>query len=259
MQLAYSYIRFSSKKQELGASLKRQLEMAQAYAAEHQMQLDDHSYRDLGVSARKGKNKTDGKLGMFLAALEKGTIKSGAYLLIEALDRLSREDVDDALRQFLNILHYGITVVTLSDKQEYSTARTKTDHGMSLVQSIMYMGRANEENERKSQRVADAKVRARQAMDQGIIATAMAPAWLKPGQTRKTNDWIIDQSKVKTVHLIFELAIAGNGAPAIARTLNQRNVPTMQRAKLWSFGTVAAILKNEAVTGTFRRRKSLRQ
>ena len=256
MQLAYSYIRFSSKSQELGASLKRQLKLAQAYAAEHKLTLDDHTYRDLGVSAWKGKNKTDGKLGMFLAALEKGTIKPGSYLLIEALDRLSREDVDNALRQFLNILHHGIKIVTLSDRQEYSTARTRTDHGMSLVQSIMYMGRANEENERKSQRVKDAKVRARQAMDQGIIATAMAPSWLKPGPTRKTNDWIIDQSKVKTIRLIFDLALAGNGAPAIARTLNEKGVPTMQRASIWTFGTVTAILKNEAVVGTFRRKKS---
>ncbi len=79
MPLAYSYIRFSSKKQELGASLKRQLEMAQAYAAEHRLTLDDHSYRDLGVSARKGKNKTDGKLGMFLSALKNGSIKPGSY------------------------------------------------------------------------------------------------------------------------------------------------------------------------------------
>ena len=256
MPLAYSYIRFSSKKQELGASLKRQLEMAQTYAAEHQLPLDDHSYRDLGVSARKGKNKTDGKLGMFLSALEKGSIKPGSYLLIEALDRLSREDVDNALRQFLNILHFGIKIVTLSDKQEYSTERTKQDHGMSLVQSIMYMGRANEENERKSQRVTDAKVRGRQGMDQGIIATAMAPSWLKPGPTRRTDDWILDQAKVATVRLIFDLALAGHGAPSIARQLNQRCIATMQRAPIWTFGTVAAILKNEAVIGVFRRRKS---
>lgn len=256
MPLAYSYIRFSSKKQELGASLKRQLEMAQTYAAEHRLILDDHSYRDLGVSAWKGKNKTDGKLGMFLSALENGSIKPGSYLLIEALDRLSREDVDDALRQFLNILHYGIKIVTLSDRQEYSTERTKRDHGMSLVQSIMYMGRANEENERKSQRVKDAKVRGRQAMDQGIIATAMAPSWLKPGPTRRIDDWIIDQSKVKTIQLIFDLALAGNGAPSIARQLNSQSIATMQRAPLWTFGTVAAILKNEAVIGIFRRRNS---
>ncbi len=176
--------------------------------------------------------------------------------MIEALDRLSREDVDDALRQFLNILYQGITIVTLTDKQEYSTERTKKDHGMSLVQSIMYMGRANEENERKSQRVTDAKIRGRAAMDQGIIATAMAPAWLKPSPTRRTDDWIIDGEKVKIVRLIFDIALAGNGAPSIARILNQQGIPTMQRAPIWTFGTVMAILKNEAVIGTFRRRNS---
>jgi DNA invertase Pin-like site-specific DNA recombinase len=256
MALAYSYIRFSSKKQELGASLKRQLELAQAYAAEHKLTLDDHSYRDLGVSAWKGKHRTEGKLGMLLAALEAGVIKKGAYILIEALDRLSREDVDDALRQFLNIIHYGVTVVTLADQREYSKAQTRRDGGMSLMQSIMYMGQANADNERKSQRVKDAWDRKYALMRQGIVATGMSPSWLKPGPKRRVDDWIVDKKKADVVRLIFDLALSGHGTPSIARKLNQDSVPTMVNAPMWSFAIVAAILKNPAVTGVFRRKDS---
>ncbi|MBK7989478.1 MAG: recombinase family protein [Comamonadaceae bacterium] len=41
------------------------------------------------------------------------------------------------------------------------------------------------------------------------------------------------------------LALAGNGAPSIARQLISKSIATMQRAPLWTFGTVAAILKNK--------------
>ena len=49
MALAYSYIRFSSAKQELGDSLRRQLKLAEAFAERNQLTLDTHSFQDLGV------------------------------------------------------------------------------------------------------------------------------------------------------------------------------------------------------------------
>ena len=57
MTLAYSYIRFSSEKQTLGASLQRQLNKAVEYAAKHNLTLVN-DYSDLGVSAKDGKNES---------------------------------------------------------------------------------------------------------------------------------------------------------------------------------------------------------
>lgn len=255
MAQAYSYIRFSSEKQQLGDSLRRQLKLAEDYAAEHKLNLDTHSYRDLGVSAFHGKNALEGRLGTFWRAVEEGIIKSGSYLLVESLDRLSRNEVDEALELFLQIIRKGIIIVTLSDRQEYSRARIKSDHGISLIVSIIYMSRAHEESATKSSRVKAAwESKRKEAANTQKIMSAMAPAWLKPNADR--TKWIVDKRKAATVREIFSLALNGNGTPTIARLLNEKKTPTMQTAAHWSFGTVSAILKNPAVIGKLSPKKT---
>jgi Resolvase, N terminal domain len=63
---AYSYIRFSTPAQAEGDSLHRQIKLAEAYCRRRGWRLSKDSYRDLGVSARKGKNALVGRLGEFL-------------------------------------------------------------------------------------------------------------------------------------------------------------------------------------------------
>lgn len=117
---AYSYIRFSSTRQMRGDSLRRQTELSEQYAKEHNLELDQNfNLRDLGLSAFDGSNVERGALGGFLAAIEAGQIPKGSYLLVESLDRLSREQLIDALTMFLNIIRRGIVIVTLADRMVY--------------------------------------------------------------------------------------------------------------------------------------------
>jgi len=253
MALAYSYIRFSSAKQELGDSLRRQLKLAEAYAERNQLTLDTHSFQDLGVSAFKGKNSTEGKLGTFISAVEKGLIPKGSFLLVESFDRMSRDDVDTALELFLRITRLGITLVTLQDEKVYSRASLKRDPVTSLLGSIMYMLRAHEESKTKSTRVGDAWQNKRSTAVGGKKMTAMSPSWLILSEDRTT--WIVDPAKARVVERIFELALTGYGSPTIARKLNAEAVPTMVRAACWTFGVVNSILKNESVIGTYTPKK----
>ncbi len=252
MTKAYSYIRFSSAKQGEGDSLRRQEKYAEEYAHEHGLDLDTSSYRDLGVSAYRGRNASEGNLKLFLDAVDSGLIETGSYLLVESLDRLSRTEVQDALELLLSIIKRGITVVTLIDKQVYSRQTIKNDRGISLIISISIMVRAHDESATKAARVKAAWSTKRNS---GEIMTAMAPAWLSLSGDRKA--WIVLPDKVKIVERIFDLSLAGNGAPAIARILNADHVPTMKSAQHWTFGTVSAILKNEAVVGRFTPKKVL--
>jgi DNA invertase Pin-like site-specific DNA recombinase len=88
---AYSYIRFSSKKQADGASLERQLTGTRKYCEENNLILNETlTFQDLGVSAFKGDN-LDHSLGELLRACEDGLIPKGSALVVEALDRLSRQ------------------------------------------------------------------------------------------------------------------------------------------------------------------------
>jgi DNA invertase Pin-like site-specific DNA recombinase len=252
MPKAYSYIRFSTAKQLSGDSLRRQEKLATEYALKHSLELDNSSYRDLGMSAYRSQNASEGSLKLFLDAVDQRLIARGSYLLVESLDRLSRAEVPDALELLLGIIKRGIIVVTLLDTHEYSRQTIASDRGMSLIVSITMMARANEESATKSSRVRSAWEGKRQ---RGEILTAMSPAWLELASNRQS--WIQIPDKVNAVCRIFDLSVQGHGSPSIARILNAEGVPTMQRAEHWTFGTVAAILKNEAVFGRYVPKKAL--
>jgi DNA invertase Pin-like site-specific DNA recombinase len=253
MAQAYSYIRFSSKKQELGDSLKRQLKLAEEYAARHGITLDTSTYRDLGVSAFKGKNAETGHLKTFLEAVDRGLIKKGSLLLVESLDRLSRSDVDEALELFLSIIRRGITIVTLADQQTFSTEKIKQDKGVSLIISIAGMVRANDESATKSKRLTAAWSTKREKGKHGEIMTTIAPSWLKPSDDRKR--WIVDRKKAKAVERLYDLALAGHGTPTIARMLNEKGISNITDGGRWSYNSIHWLLRNPAVVGTWTTRK----
>ena len=118
---AFSYLRFSTPEQMKGDSYRRQTSMAEAYALEHGLHLDDQlTFNDLGVSAFRGKNAKAGKLAEFLEAVDTGIVPSGSYLLIEALDRLTRLEPWDALDVLRGVMRGGITVVTMNDRKAYN-------------------------------------------------------------------------------------------------------------------------------------------
>lgn len=254
MALAYSYVRFSSAKQELGDSLRRQLKLAEDYAERHGLTLDTHSYRDLKCSAYKGKNALEGKLGTFIKAVEDKKIAKGSFLLVESFDRISRDDADEAMELFLKITKLGVTLVTLQDNRVYTKESRKKDPIGSMVGPLLLMVRAHEESQTKSIRVGERWQQKRnEAAAGGRKMTVVAPSWLTVSADRKA--WIVDQTKAKTVERIFELALTGYGTPTIARKFNAEGLPTMVRAKCWTFGVINAILKNESVIGTYTPKK----
>jgi DNA invertase Pin-like site-specific DNA recombinase len=154
MPKAYSYLRFSTPEQMKGDSHRRQSTLAQKYATEHHLDLDDTlTFKDLGVSAFRDKNAgEEGQLGAFLAAVEAGKVAPGSYLLVESLDRINREAAWIVLGTLTNILARGISLVTFSDGKVYSQASmTMKPHGPH-VRTDGFI-RANDESAHKSMRL----------------------------------------------------------------------------------------------------------
>src|ERR1700676_3523975 len=92
-----------------GLGLRRQAEERERWLAAHP-ELDltvVENYADLGVSAR-GKNRTEGKLGLILERIADGTIPTGSYLICDSLDRISREELIDAHYLVSGIIRAGI-------------------------------------------------------------------------------------------------------------------------------------------------------
>jgi len=195
---AYSYIRMSSELQLRGDSLRRQLDASTAYAAENGLDLvEGDRLQDIGVSAFKGANVADGALGLFLEAIKSGRISRGSYLLVESLDRLSRQELRKSLTLFLSIINAGVNIVTLADKRVYTEQKTELQD---LLISLVVMSRAHEESQTKSLRVGAAWANKRaKAATQPL--TAMCPAWLRLAKDRSRYEVI--EKRAAVIRRIF--------------------------------------------------------
>jgi DNA invertase Pin-like site-specific DNA recombinase len=244
---AYSYVRMSTDAQLKGHSRQRQMEKSAKYAAAHRLELaDETQLEDIGVSAYRGANVTGGALGQFLEAVENGRVPTGSYLIVESLDRISRQEILDSLDLFLRIIRSGINLVTLEDERIYN-AQT-TDYG-SLNISLGVMARAHEESLRKGQRVGAAWSNKRSLASTHPM-TKLCPAWLRLNDRRTHYEKIPE--KVQVVQRIFQDAAAGIGSYVITKRLNQQEVPGIGRAKSWQRSYVAKILTNRAAIGEYQ-------
>lgn len=256
MRKAYSYIRMSTDKQLKGDSLRRQLEMSEEYAKLNNLEIINSvngiPFKDIGISGFRGKNSSIGTLSIFLELLEENKIETNSVLLIESLDRLSRDSITNALAQFLLIINYGIEIVTLTDKQRYSKEIADKESG-SLFVSLGIMFRANEESLTKSKRLSASWSNKRNvAKDQAVKKplTKIAPAWLEYSDVDKQFHVIEDRAEV--VKKIFDLCANTCGLWSITRYLNENSIPVFGKAKFWGRSYVKKILSNRAVLGEFQ-------
>jgi DNA invertase Pin-like site-specific DNA recombinase len=247
MPKAYSYLRFSTPDQMKGDSYRRQTNQAEEYARKRGLTLDTRlRMEDLGVSAFRGRNKRDGALGAFLDAVDEGAIEPGSFLLVESLDRLSREAVLPALNVFTSIVRGGITIVTLADGKEFNEASINANP-MDLMASILVMVRANEESLMKSRRLT-AVWEAKRLKVKDKPLTAKIPAWLK--LNRETGKIEIQEDRADVVRRMFSLYLEGVGQHTIAAKLMAEGVPVFGEGAYWHRTYVAKILANPAAIGT---------
>lgn len=252
---AYSYVRFSTPEQAKGDSRRRQYKAAIEYADKHNLELvkdSDFAFLDAGVSAYRGSNvnRVTSSLGRFYDYVKEGKIVPGSYLLVESLDRLSREQVTEALPRFLDLLNNGIIVVTFGDGTVYKSSSDP----MQLVISIFHMARAHSESSWKGSRVSEAwQQKQAMARSEGVPLGAACPQWL----SFDSGAYRVITERANVVKRVFELTIQGYGQRAIVKLFNSEGVPvfgTEKRNKsgLWGSSSIAKILANRSVLGEYQ-------
>lgn len=258
--IAYSYERFSDPAQGKGDSSRRQTSAAEAYALEHGLVLDD-SLRDRGVSAYRGAHRQTGALSRFLGMISDGHVAAESYLLIDSFDRLSREEVTQALGLLLDITRKGVVVVTLNDGKKFGA-----DADMfGLMWALMEFARAHSESKEKGRKVGEARKRERQRARETLAPfSPVGPHWLRlqtvyDDAGRKVGaEWVEIPERVKVVREIFA-AKETLGYAAIARRLNQRGelTPRPRRdaegnvTSVWTEATVGDLIGSRAVLGEY--------
>ena len=252
MARAYSYIRFSTPEQAEGDSFRRQTELSEEYAKEHKLIFDRSlNLRDEGLSAFKGDNRKKGALAVFLRAVETGLVKRGSFLLIESLDRLSRDTLSAQMTLFMQLVNAGITVVTLTDEQIYNQQTIDTDISRLMV-SLVIMLRSHEESLMKSRRLVAAWQQKRRNIKTEKL-TSCCPHWLVLDQDRK--NFTVVKDRAQLVRRIYQMSIDGIGQASIAKMLNREKVPTWGKNKGWHLAYIHSLLRNRAVLGEFQTRR----
>lgn len=245
---AYSYVRFSTPEQMRGDSFRRQTEAAARYAATHGLDLDEtFSFHDLGVSAFHGRNRAEGMLGEFLAYVRSGDIPKGSYLLVENLDRISRENALDALDALKDIAREGITIVTLHDGRSFTYESLRLNP-IDLMIAVMMFMRANEESATKARRLREAwGSKRKNAADRPL--TRLCPGWMQLRDDRSGFDLIPGRAAI--VQRIFRLTLEGVGQHSIASTLNREGVKVFGRGRHWHRSYIKKMLADPSTIGTY--------
>jgi DNA invertase Pin-like site-specific DNA recombinase len=252
--VAYSYIRFSTPEQAQGDSLRRQTEATAAWCQRHGVGLDT-TLRDEGISAYKGSHRTDDRhaLAQFLELVKRGRVPKGSYLIVENLDRLSREHVRAAFGLWSSILDAGVNIVQLVPERVFYHDRSDM---ADMILAIVELSRGHSESAMKSDRVGKAWTNKKtQAAESGKPMTGKCPAWLR----LKDGKWEIIKPAAAAIRRIYQLATKGYGLTSITKKMNADGIPpigqTKRRTKHWIRGYIGKILLSRAVVGELQPHK----
>jgi DNA invertase Pin-like site-specific DNA recombinase len=263
--VAYSYVRFSHPSQAEGDSLRRQTEAAQDWCRRNGVHFDPNlTLHDLGKSAFTGSHRSNPDrhaLAAFLKLVEGGKVPRGSCLVVEALDRLTREDIQPALLLVLNLLQAGVRIVQLKPVEMVFDDRSDT---LPVMMMLVELSRGHSESAVKSERVGGAwaeKRRRRRAgqaqtatkrMGEGCqVLTKRLPAWVELRDGRPA----LIPERAAVVKRIFRMARDGYGAPTIVKRLEADRVPGFGWLGRWSRTYVTRILTDRRALGEFLPRR----
>jgi DNA invertase Pin-like site-specific DNA recombinase len=263
----FSYLRYSTvaQGQEGRDSERRQIEATKAWAVRHGHTFDESLQRaDRGVSGFRGKHRRRGNLAAFLADVETGRVPAGSILAIENLDRLSREGFGPAFEEIIRKLwKHDITLWTVSPEECYPPHCEKDPKFIALW---LYLNRANEESERKSNmmRAAHAAARAKASANHKTMG-GRCPAWLIPqfqvapdGRRIGVSEYKVCPGADRTIRAIFAWKLQGLGIARIVSKLNHEKgwwTPPLRKGRTntgWKPRYVRKILTCRSVLGEWQ-------
>ncbi|ELN2574558.1 recombinase family protein [Enterobacter kobei] len=250
MTLAFSYARFSTKSQAIGTSLERQLNASRLFCSERGLTLSPKGYHDLGVSGFKHVKRPE--LEQMLQAIQCGDIPSGSYILIEAIDRLSRKGISHTQDVLKQILQYKVKVAFVGEDAKTLNGQVLDEHSLNDLSSVILVALAadlaHKESVRKSKLVKAAKLIIRKKATEGHKVRGHTMFWID--WSDKKQDFVLND-RVKDVQTIIKLRREGQGPRKIAKTMNELGIKG-PRGNLWNHMSVTIVLKSPVLYGAYQ-------
>jgi DNA invertase Pin-like site-specific DNA recombinase len=249
----FSYIRFSDPEQANGDSTRRQRTLRQEFLDKNGYTLDESlCFTDPGLSAFRGKHAREGNFADFIQAVKKGLAPPGSILIVERLDRFSREKPLDALARLIELINLGIEVVTLIPERRLNR---ETCNDWALLEVIVALKLAHDESKYKAIRVRESWQGRRGEADKKN-PTSVCPAWLRP---KAPVGFEVIEEKAHWVRQIFKWAAEGYGVGKITKRLNRetggQSICRRKRKHAgtkWHQSYVVKILTGRTVRGEYQ-------
>lgn len=255
---AYIYARYSSAEQSKGHSLKRQLERGKSFIEKKGwLYSKDREIVDEGRSAYHGANRAEGSaLHDFEQKARAGHFTNGAVLVVENIDRLSRQGYEEIFGLVQLFTNNGVTLaLTQGENGRIFEAGKRLELGQ-VITVVVEAELSREESEKKSKRIAAAW---QEKIDKAIAGdrtamTKILPAWLERDPETKMMKPI--PHRVAVLNEIYDWYIDGRGLPYMVQQLNGRNEPTWGYGKKkdsagWNTAYLHKLLIYRAVLGDF--------
>jgi len=250
--LAVSLIRFSTTKQADGDSYRRQLAPAQEFCDRKGWELDftlhEKDVRRFRVSAFRGDQIRRGSLGKFIALVEAGRLPKDRQiiLLIEEIDRLTRQVHDQAYDLCLRLMRSRVWLCTMMDGEIYDLASINESLEKRLKLQLK-LDAAREHSVKLSNRLNAVweNRRARILAGEKIVTNA-SPDWLKV----EKGELVLPRAHKEIIGRINRECRNGLGVRAITKLFNtEPRVPTFSGNKHWSSSTIQKILESRETFG----------
>ena len=247
--MAFSYQRVSDPKQTRDgrAGLDRQADAFIGFCQRHALIPNADPVVDKGLSAFHGRHRSRGALGAFISAAEAGQIPPGAVLVVEDLDRFSRETASHAEELLLALFKQELALGIVRDDVVVDRSRYDADLGL-RVMLLTRRDAAHDYSRKLSGRISDVWKRRQRDWTENrkpYLGKGSRPEWL----TDDGNKFEEIEKAVALVQRIFNLCAEENmGGTQIAEVLNADGI---KPAKSDAYGPtrILRILHDRRVLG----------
>lgn len=245
MPRAYAYVRWSTAEQgeEGRDSHDRQTTPLEAFTKATGIPVVE-TIIDKGVSAFKGANARIGQLKGLLDRIESGEIERGDYIIVESIDRLTRQKLNDSVDLIQSILKKGVRLHTVIDQKTYSHDDPSRDLETLLMVGVIAK-RAHEESDTKSKRLKSSWLKKRNAAETTIIRK-QCPYGLRYDEEAQA--FAIVEDEAQEIRDIFEnLKYMG-----ILESIKRVNQYSKRR---WTRKHIDELIKNKSPIGVLSLRR----
>lgn len=216
---AILYIRFSTADQVKGDSIKRQTELATKAAKKRGYKIVE-TLADKGKSAYHGKHRVKGGQLYEIEERAKRGELAGKVLLVEAMDRLTRQKPLESITLIRDLTENGLTICETSSDRIYNTKEID-DNWTNLIVILAGAAEAYGSSHEKSNRVRSAW-RATQS-GQGMKDSKGADPRLCPDWMEVVGGVYVERKeRADMIRTMFEMSATGYGLRAISNALKDQ-------------------------------------